>query len=94
MPSCFEAAHVGADLRDNHLGAEGADAWDASVRAVKKDMDDFERLIGDPEANLYAAIPWGSGQTLLREVLLAGQHTSYHAGQLVLLRRELGVWKE
>lgn len=83
-----------ADYWPKEEAPSGADAWDASVRAVKKDMDDFERLIGDPEANLYAAIPWGSGQTLLREVLLAGQHTSYHAGQLVLLRRELGVWKE
>jgi len=68
--------------------------WDKSVRAVKKDMADFEKLVGDPETNLYAAIPWGDGQTILREVLLAGQHTSYHLGQIVLLRRILGAWKE
>lgn len=71
-----------------------ADAWDASVRSVKKDVADFEKLIGNQESNLYATIPWGDGQTLLREVLLAGQHTSYHLGQLVLLRRELGAWQE
>lgn len=70
------------------------EAWDASVRAVKKDMADLEKLVGDPESNLYATIPWGEGQTLLREVLLAGQHTSYHLGQIVLLRRILGAWKE
>ena len=69
-------------------------AWDTSVRAVKKDLADFEGLIGRPESNLYATIPWGQGQTLLREVLLAGQHTSYHLGQMVSLRRELGAWKE
>lgn len=69
------------------------EAWDASVRAVKKDLADFEKLVGAPESNLYATIPWGEGQTLLREVLLAGQHTSYHLGQIVLLRRELGAWK-
>jgi len=68
--------------------------WDASVRAVKKDVADFEKLVGDPESNLYATIPWGEGQTLLREVLLAGQHTSYHLGQIVLLRRVLGAWKD
>jgi DinB family protein len=67
-------------------------AWEASVRAVKKDVVDFEKLVGDPESNLYATIPWGDGQTLLREVLLAGQHTSYHLGQIVLLRRLLGEW--
>lgn len=69
-------------------------AWDASVRAVKKTLADFEALIGKPETNLYATIPWGQGQTILREVLLAGQHTSYHLGQLVSLRKELGTWKD
>jgi len=67
-------------------------AWDKSVRAVKKDIADFEKLVGDPESNLYGTIPWGDGQTLLREVLVAGQHTSYHVGQIVLLRRMLGAW--
>jgi len=71
-----------------------ARTWDASVRALKQDVADFEKLVGEPESNLYATIPWGQGQTLLREVLLAGQHTSYHLGQIVLLRRLLGAWKE
>ena len=70
------------------------DAWNKSVKALKKDLADFEKLIGEPESNLYATIPWGEGQTLLREVLLAGQHTSYHLGQLVLVRRMLGAWKQ
>lgn len=73
---------------------EDGAAWDASVRAVKKDLAEFEKLVGDPDSNLYATVPWGEGQTLLREVLLAGQHTSYHLGQLVVLRRELGAWKD
>jgi uncharacterized damage-inducible protein DinB len=70
------------------------DAWNASVNAVEKDLALFEQLIGEPTTNFYAAIPWGEGQTILREVLLAGQHTSYHLGQLVSLRRELGAWKD
>lgn len=69
-------------------------AWNASVKAVEKDLAAFEQLIGEPSTNFYASIPWGDGQTILREVLLAGQHTSYHLGQLVSLRRELGAWKE
>ncbi|HEY1500192.1 MAG TPA: DinB family protein [Acidobacteriaceae bacterium] len=69
-------------------------AWETSVKAVKKDEADFVKLVSDPESNLYATIPWGEGQTVLREVLLAGQHTSYHLGQIVLLRRILGAWKE
>lgn len=73
-------------------GPENDAAWDASVAAVRKDIADFVKLVGNTDSNLYATIPWGEGQTLLREVLLAGQHTSYHLGQIVLLRRELGAW--
>ncbi len=65
------------------------DAWEAAVRAIHEDIAAFEKLIGDPSSNLYARIPWGDGQTLLREVLLAGDHTSYHVGQLVTLKKQL-----
>ena len=65
------------------------DAWDASVRAVHEDIAQFEKLVGDPGSNLYAQIPWGDGQTLLREVLLAADHNSYHLGQFVLLKKQL-----
>lgn len=69
-------------------------AWRASVRALKRDLKAFEALVNDPKSNLYAKIPWAkNGQTLLREVLLAADHTSYHVGELVLLRRILGAWK-
>jgi uncharacterized damage-inducible protein DinB len=69
------------------------DAWKQSVAAVEADLQDFEDLVNDPDSNLYAQIPWGSGQTLLREVLLAADHNSYHLGQIVYLRKQLGAWK-
>jgi uncharacterized damage-inducible protein DinB len=70
------------------------EAWQSSVRALKEDLEAFRKLIKNPKSNLYAQIPWGKkDQTLLREVLLAADHTSYHTGELVLLRRILGAWK-
>jgi hypothetical protein len=70
------------------------DAWDDSVRALKEDLAAFEKLVNDPHSNLHAQIPWGEkDQTLLREVLLAADHNSYHTGELVFLRRLLGAWK-
>jgi uncharacterized damage-inducible protein DinB len=70
------------------------EAWRASVRAVKEDLEAFGKLVKDPNSNLYAQIPWGKkDQTLLREVLLAADHTSYHTGELVYLRKMLGAWK-
>jgi DinB superfamily len=69
------------------------DSWDATVKAINADLKSFEDLIHSPDSNLYAPIPWGkNGETLLREVLLAADHTSYHVGELVLLRRLLGIW--
>ena len=67
--------------------------WNHSVAAVHKDLKGFAALLQDPKTDLTAKIPWGDGQTILREILLAGDHTSYHVGQLVLLRIHLGVWK-
>lgn len=70
-----------------------AAAWKRSVQAIRADLDAFEQLIQNPESNLYARIPWGDGQTLLREVLVAIDHNSYHVGQFVMLRKELGAWE-
>jgi hypothetical protein len=68
--------------------------WESSVKALKADLAAFEGMVQDSKSNLYAKIPWGEGQTLLREVLLASDHTSYHLGEMVLMRRELGAWKK
>ncbi len=70
-----------------------ASAWKTSVKALKAGLDAFEKLILNPDTNLYARIPWGNGQTLLREVLIAIDHNSYHIGQLVMLRKQLGAWE-
>ena len=70
-----------------------AAAWDASVAAFRRDLAEMERLVTDPSNDLFAPIPHGQGQTLLREALLVADHNSYHVGQLILLRRVLGAWK-
>ena len=71
---------------------DSAEQWKTSVRAIKADLAEFEKLIQNPETNLYAKIPWGEGQTFLREVLLVADHNSYHLGQLAMLRKQLGDW--
>jgi hypothetical protein len=54
----------------------------------------MEQLVSDVSNDLVAQFPWGSGQTLLREALLLADHTSYHVGQIVIVRRILGAWKD
>jgi hypothetical protein len=71
-----------------------AAAWDASVAQVERDRRAMERLVADPKTDLFARIPHGTGQTVLREALVLADHNAYHVGQLVLLRRLLGVYRE
>ena len=71
-----------------------AAAWQKSVKALEHDLDEMRRLVNDPKTDLLAAIPGGSGQTILREALLIADHNAYHLGQLVLVRRLLGCWPE
>jgi hypothetical protein len=70
-----------------------AKAWDRSVKAFNKDIKAMCDLVENPKTDLFAKIPHGGGQTILREALVVADHNSYHLGQLVLLRRELGAWK-
>jgi DinB superfamily len=68
--------------------------WEASLKGLKADLAAFENIVRDPKSNLYARIPWGEGQTLLREIFLVCAHTSYHLGEILLIRRQLGAWKK
>jgi hypothetical protein len=65
-------------------------AWDHSIKQFEKDLQAMQTLITETE-DLFAKIPHGQGQTLLREALLVADHNSYHLGQLVFLRKMLGA---
>lgn len=68
-------------------------AWAKSIREFSADLDALCALVADPATDLFAKIPHGDGQTVLREALLVADHNAYHLGQLVLVRRLLGAWK-
>jgi DinB superfamily len=70
-----------------------AAAWNNSLRSFRADLKATAKLVGDKKTDLFARIPHGSGQTILREALLIADHNSYHLAQIVLLRRLLGTWK-
>ena len=70
-----------------------AETWDKSAETFRRDLQAFCDLVSDESTDLFAKIPHGEGQTVLREALVAADHTSYHLGQLVLLRRLLGAWQ-
>jgi hypothetical protein len=72
----------------------GTAAWNESIQQFRKDLKSMQQLVTNSKTDLYARIAWGDGQTILREALLVADHNAYHIGQLIDVRRALGVWKE
>jgi hypothetical protein len=70
-----------------------AAAWEHSVESFRRDLKAMQDLVADPKTDLYAKIPWGDGQTILREAILVADHNAYHLGQIVSVRQALGAWK-
>jgi len=68
------------------------EAWDNAVEQFQTDNQGLADLVMDTKQDLFAPIAHGTGQTILREVLLLVDHNSYHLGQFVLVRRLLGDW--
>ena len=67
-------------------------AWSESIAAYNRSVDEFKKLARDVP-DLIALVPTGKGnQTYLRAILLAADHNAYHVGQLVAVRRALGIW--
>jgi hypothetical protein len=70
-----------------------AKAWDKSLKLFSRDLAAMNKLVASSKTDLFARIPHGTGQTILREALLVADHNSYHLGQVLTLRRILGIWK-
>jgi len=92
------AKHVSPPWPDGYwpktAAPPSASAWNNSVRSFRADLKAMAKLVASPKSDLFARIPHGEGQTLLREALLVADHNAYHIGQLILLRRLLGAWKD
>ncbi len=90
-----DAAHVSPDFPSGYWPATEAQpsaaAWDESVAAYRRDLQAMAGLAQDESVDLYARIPHGDGQTVLREIAVALDHNAYHVGQLMLVRRILGA---
>ncbi len=65
------------------------ESWNRSVESFRSDLKEIERLVEDSSTDLFAPIPHGDGQTILREALLIADHNAYHLGVLLTLKRLL-----
>ncbi len=73
----------------NETGNAGG--WKDSIAKFRKDLKEMQDLIADPATDLFAKIPHGTGQTVLREALLVADHNSYHLGVLLAISRVLAA---
>lgn len=69
-------------------------AWQQALDQIRQDRDAFVALLHDPQSNLYTPFAHGDGQNLLREALLIADHTAYHVGEIIIIRRLLDAWKK
>ena len=75
----------------NELAPSTEAQWKESLELINADLKSFIELVG--KVDLYEPIPYGSGQTVLREALQIADHTAYHLAEIVVLCRLLGIWK-
>jgi hypothetical protein len=66
------------------------DAWTESLHAVQSDRQALVDLV--QTVDLYDTVPSHNEHTYLREALLVADHTAYHVGQIVSVRRALDAW--
>jgi hypothetical protein len=64
-----------------------ADKWERSVTQIRDDLQKMRDLVADEKTDLFAKIPHGDGQTVMREAMLIADHNAYHLGQLVFIRK-------
>jgi hypothetical protein len=91
-----DASHVSPDFPSGYWPESALPpreaAWDMSIKSFKADGQDMAALIANPATDLFEKIPHGTGQTVFKEAYVVAKHNSYHLGELVMLRRVLGIW--
>jgi uncharacterized damage-inducible protein DinB len=68
--------------------------WEKSLAAFESDREKLKAFTTEPDRDLTAAIPSGTGQTYLRTILVEVDHAAYHTGEIVAVRRLIGTWPE
>ena len=91
-PGGYKSRAWPADYWPSPSAPPDAESWNQSLAALRADQESFAALLTKPDVDLFEPFAWGDGQNLFREALLIADHNSYHTGELVVLRRLLGIW--
>ena len=91
-PDYEERLHWPDDYWPDDAEPPSAKAWEDCLAQIRRDRDELKRWTVETDVDLTERIPWGSGQTWLRTVIVTADHAAYHVGQIVLIRKLLGAW--
>jgi hypothetical protein len=68
--------------------------WEKTILQFEKDNLALGKIVKNSETDLYAKIPHGDGQTILREILVVSDHNSYHIGEFAITRQAMKTWEK
>ena len=69
-----------------------ANEWNKSVNHINEDLLKLKKIVFDSKTDLTAPISHDAKHNIFREILIMGNHNSYHTGQILLFKRTLGIY--
>lgn len=92
---CINESHQSPKWPDEYWVKEAEPknegAWNKSITQINNDLEEFIEVL--KKEDIYKELPHGNGQNIIREALQIADHTSYHAGEIIAIRRMLKAWK-
>ena len=68
--------------------------WQQALQRIEKERNEFVALLENNKEKLFEPFTYGNGQTLFKEALVLADHNAYHIGEMIIIRRFLGVWNK
>ncbi|HET9980997.1 MAG TPA: DinB family protein [Ktedonobacterales bacterium] len=68
------------------------DEWQRTIHDFLADRQALRAIVMDPQTDLWAPIPQGTGQTIAREIMVVADHNAYHIGEFAIMRQVMGTW--
>jgi hypothetical protein len=68
------------------------DDWQQTIHDFLEDRQALRTIVMDAQTDLWATIPWGTGQTIAREIMVVADHNAYHVGEFAIMRQAMGAW--
>jgi hypothetical protein len=89
-------AHVSPDWPRGYWPSQSVQTdeagWNRTIASFRADLQALYALVADPSTDLVSPLPHGTGQTVLREILLVADHNAYHIGEFAILRQVMQTW--